>query len=59
MVEDGLIEETAPPAKLEEEPHSRTRFYGITDQGRAALRAEVQRLEGDLRAARAVVESPA
>lgn len=59
MVDDGLIEETAPPPGLDEEPHSRTRFYGITMAGRSALGAEVRRLEADLQAARAVVERPA
>ncbi len=59
MADDGLIEETEAPEDIDEEPHSRTRFYAITPVGREALAAEVQRLEADLDAARAVVESPA
>lgn len=60
MVDEGLIEETdAPEDTGETEPSSRWRFYAITGQGRAALEAEVARLEADLEAARAVVHEHA
>jgi DNA-binding PadR family transcriptional regulator len=60
MVREGLIEETEPPEDSEElEPSSRWRFYQITNVGSDVLRAEIARLEADLRAARAVVSGPA
>lgn len=60
MREDGLIEETDPPAEAGEvEPGSRWRFYAITKRGRETLEAEIQRLESDLEAARALVRRPA
>ncbi|HSM61128.1 MAG TPA: PadR family transcriptional regulator [Longimicrobiales bacterium] len=60
MSEDGLIEETDPPADaLDVEPGSRWRFYAITRKGRDALEAEIARLEADLEAARSVVPRPA
>jgi len=60
MNEDGLIAETDPPAgALDVEPGSRWRFYAITRRGRDVLEAEIERLEADLEAARAVVPRPA
>jgi len=60
MVREGLIEETEPPEDAEAlEPSSRWRFYQITNVGSDVLRAEIARLEADLRAARAVVSRPA
>lgn len=48
----GLIEETEPPDDIPPEG-GRPRFYRITPEGRRALRAEVERLAGLVRAARA------
>ena len=60
MTRDGLIEETDPPEDAGDvEPGARWRFYGITPRGREVLRAEIARLESDLRAARAIVRRPA
>lgn len=60
MEKDGLIEEVpAPEATEEGEPGARWRFYAITDRGEAALRTDVQRMESDLAAARAVIARPA
>ena len=56
MAGDGLIEETGPPPEAEGvEPGSRWRFYAITDRGRRALAAEIERMESDLEAAHAVL----
>ena len=55
MEKDGLIEEVeAPEATGDSEPGARWRFYGITPGGRQALDREVERLEADLAAARAI-----
>ncbi|MDH3222340.1 MAG: PadR family transcriptional regulator [Gemmatimonadota bacterium] len=60
MEGDGLIRETeAPEGDGDVEPGSRWRFYGITPHGRRVLAAEIDRLESDLRAARAIVRRPA
>jgi DNA-binding PadR family transcriptional regulator len=60
MEGNGLIEEVeAPETAGDVEPGSRWRFYSITREGRDALQAEIERLEADLRAARAVVPRPA
>jgi len=42
--ESGLIEESSerPPARWDD---ARRRYYGLTGQGRAVLRAELERLE--------------
>ncbi len=60
MVGDGLIQETEPPEDAGTvEPSSRWRFYNITDVGSTVLEQEIDRLEADLQAARAVVRRPA
>lgn len=60
MTNDGLIEETDPPQDAGDlEPGSRWRFYTITPRGREVLKAEIARLEADLKAARAIVPKPA
>lgn len=60
MVKDGLIEETEPPEDPGEvEPGSRWRFYAITPRGAEVLRGEIDRMEADLAAARAVTAKPA
>lgn len=59
MTREGLIEETEPPLDAEVDPRSSWRFYEITAEGRAALEGELARLEADLKAARALLESPA
>lgn len=55
----GLILETEPPEDASHEG-GRPRFYAITPEGRRALRAEVERLAGLIRAARAkrVLDDP-
>jgi DNA-binding PadR family transcriptional regulator len=50
---DGLIRETAAPE--EADAGTRWRFYEATALGHDVLRAEIERLETDLRAARARV----
>lgn len=50
--EQGLIDETEPPPDAPTEGGKR-RFYTITGAGRHALRSEVERLAGFVRAARA------
>jgi DNA-binding PadR family transcriptional regulator len=60
MVRDGLIQETEPPEDAGSlEPSSRWRFYAITDVGSDVLAREIDRLEADLKVARAVVRRPA
>lgn len=60
MAKDGLIEETSAPADAGDvEPGARWRFYAITPRGTETLEREVDRLESDLAAARAVVRRPA
>ena len=60
MVKDGLIEETAAPeGEGDSAPGPRWRFYAITPEGTAALEGEIERLESDLRAARAIMQRPA
>lgn len=60
MVKEGLIEEVdAPDAVGDVEPGTRWRFYAITPHGSGVLAAEIDRLESDLAAARAVVPRPA
>ena len=59
MVKEGLIEETEAPESGGEPPSPRWRFYAITAQGKRALEGEIERLESDLRAARAIVQRPA
>ena len=54
MEKNGLIEEVEAPPGEEAEAGARWRFYAITPRGREALRDEVERLEADLSAARAV-----
>lgn len=56
MTAEGFIEETDPPEDVgETEPGTRWRFYTITPRGREALKAEIARMESDVRAARAIV----
>lgn len=52
---DGLVEETAVPDDQADRASSRWRFYTATALGRSVLRAEVSRLEADVRAARAAL----
>lgn len=52
MTDEGLIEEVAAPEGAPTEGGKR-RFYGITPSGRAALRAEADRLAHLVRLARA------
>ena len=59
MEGDGLIEEVDAPPGEEADAGARWRFYAITRRGRAALADEVERLENDLAAARAVTPRPA
>ncbi len=60
MVRDALIQETEAPEDAEAlEPSSRWRFYAITDVGSQVLGREIDRLEADLQAARAVVSRTA
>ncbi len=60
MQRDGLIEEVAAPETDDDvEPGSRWRFYAITKLGHEALTDEIERLEADLAAARAVAPRPA
>lgn len=60
MANEGLIEETEPPADgADIEPGSRWRFYAMTPRGERTLGREIERLEGDLRAARALLGRPA
>lgn len=49
--EEGMIRETEAPEDVSPEG-GRPRFYAITAVGRRALRAEVERLAGFIRAAR-------
>jgi DNA-binding PadR family transcriptional regulator len=52
LLESGLIEELDQrPAPANDD--ERRRYYRMTDRGRAVARAEAQRLEGQLAAARA------
>lgn len=50
LVEKGWITETHPD-ELPEGANGRERFYGILPAGREALRAEIQKMEGTVRAA--------
>lgn len=50
---DGLIEQVATPAEIEEEASSRWRFFDLTPLGRSTLAAEFSRLEADVAVARA------
>lgn len=50
MERDGLIREVDVPSDLADEASSRWRFYEATEVGRRALRAELERLEADVRA---------
>ena len=59
MEKDGLIEEVEAPEGEEAEAGARWRFYSITPRGREALTNEIERLEADLAAARAVAPRPA
>lgn len=52
LVDDGLVEETAGPAEPEDE---RRRYYAVTPLGRAVVGAEADRLERQVRTARAVL----
>jgi DNA-binding PadR family transcriptional regulator len=49
----GLIAETEAPENRAEEASSRWRFYRATELGSRVLEAELERLEADVRAARA------
>lgn len=52
LVDRGEIREVAPPIHETPSGGPPRRFYELTDQGRAALAAEVDRLEGLVRHAR-------
>jgi DNA-binding PadR family transcriptional regulator len=58
MMKEGLIAETDAPHDADDEPGTRWRFYKITRLGREVLKAEIARLESDLKAARALVRGP-
>lgn len=58
MQKDGLIAEVEAPRGEEEAAGARWRFYAITPRGRRALTDEIERLEADLVAARAVAARP-
>lgn len=56
----GLIHEVeAPDPEAAAAASSRWRFYGCTDLGRQVLRAELRRLEADVRAGRAILTGEA
>lgn len=55
MEDDGLIEEADTPSEMKEEASRRWRFFRITSLGRSVLKAEVRRLEADVRTARALL----
>lgn len=57
MERDGLIIETNLP-EGEERVSSRQRFYAITALGRRVLKAELRRLEADVRAVRTALADP-
>ena len=62
MQKDGLIREVDPPASAgdgDAEPGSRWRFYAITPKGAKTLDQEIERMERDLSAARAITPRPA
>jgi DNA-binding PadR family transcriptional regulator len=48
---DGHIREVPPPKDAESSGGPARRYYGLTPAGRAALRDELQRLEGIIRSA--------
>jgi DNA-binding PadR family transcriptional regulator len=50
MMEQDLVEEAPGPARPVDE---RRRYYQLTKSGRLALKAEVERMDGLVRAARA------
>ena len=52
LADDGLIEELRDPGERPEGESERRRYYRITRLGRAALVAELRRLEGLARLAR-------
>jgi DNA-binding PadR family transcriptional regulator len=52
---DTLVEETDAPPAAAARASSRWRFYRATRLGRAVVRAEVERLEADVSAARAAL----
>lgn len=54
MEREGLITETGTP-EGEERVSSRQRFYAITPLGRTVLKAELRRLEADVRAVRSAL----
>jgi len=54
LASEGLVAEVADPPDAPSEHRGRSRrYYGITKEGRGALRAESRRLEDVLRLARA------
>ncbi len=53
LLEQGLIEEVDAPAGADR-ADTRRRYYGLTADGRLALRAETRRLEALVQASRAV-----
>ena len=60
LEQSGLIQEVdAPDEEARAAASSRWRFYRCSDLGRRVLSAELQRLEADLRAGRAIVAGEA
>lgn len=57
LVEDGLVRKIAPGRDAPATPGPPSPTYRLTRHGREALRADLDRLERDVRAARAVLES--
>jgi DNA-binding PadR family transcriptional regulator len=55
LMEQGWVEESDGPSRTVDE---RRKYYRLTREGREALRAEVDRLEGLVRAARAQRVTP-
>ncbi len=52
LLDEGLIDEAAPPS-TDGPPDERRRYYQLTPRGREILRAEAERLAGQVDAARA------
>ena len=54
LMAQGLVEDTGAPEGVPDTHRGRPRrYYGLTPNGHAALKADAQRLEGALRIARA------
>jgi DNA-binding PadR family transcriptional regulator len=53
LMELGWVEESDGPAGANADDDPRRRYYRLTREGRTALKAEIERLEGIVRVARA------